>query len=290
MNCLHCRTDTFRTIVAAVTSTLSCRMTPERRVTPELRAAVDFGRTSDDYARFRPGPPATFYDRLEAIVRLSGAEVADVGAGTGLAAIELAQRGANVVAIDPAAAQLEQARRLAREAGVSLRTITASAEQTTLADDSVDLVIASQAWHWFDPVHAGREAYRILRPGGVLLTVSFDYLPTRSDAARRTEDLILKYNPTWPLAGGNGCHIKPLADLPAAGFIRLQQASFEHEQLFSHEAWRGRMRTCNGVGASLAADVVRAFDEDLCGMLVAEFPDPLSITHRVWFVWACKPS
>ena len=257
----------------------------ERAVTPELRAAVDFGRTSDDYARYRPGPPEEFYERLERLIPLKGMRVADLGAGTGVVGLQLARRGAEVVAIDPAAAQLAQASRLAGEMGVSLRTIVTKAEQTTLESASIDLAIVSQAWHWFDPVLAGAEIMRILQPGGMVMTVAFDYLPGRSAAAKRTEELILKYNPAWPLAGGNGCHIRPLFDLPAAGFTAPEQFSFEHEQVFTHEAWRGRMRTCNGVGASLPAEQVRAFDADLAAMLRAEFPDPMTITHRVWVVW-----
>jgi len=262
---------------------------PVRGVTPELRASVDFGRTSDDYARFRPGPPSSFYDRLERIIPLRGIIAADIGAGTGLVAIELARRGAHVVAVDPAQPQLEQASKLAQAAQVPLRTVAAKAETTGLSTGSIDLYVASQAWHWFNPALAGAEARRILKPGGLALTVSFDYVPARSELARRTEELVLRHNPTWPLADGNGCHIRPLFDLPAAGFADLEQFSYEHEQIFSHEAWRGRMRTCNGVGASLGPEKVRAFDQDLAAMLASDFPDPTTVIHRVWVVTARNP-
>lgn len=260
-----------------------------RGVTPELRAAVDFGRTSDDYARYRPGPPGSFYERLGAIVPLAGIDAADIGAGTGVVGLQLARLGARVVAVDPSLEQLEQASRLALEQGVALRVRQARAEATGLADASVDLYIASQAWHWFDPVAAGAEARRILRPGGAAVTVSFDYIPGRSDVATMTERLILNYNPTWPLSGGNGCHIRPLFDLPAAGFVGLEQFSYEHEQVFTHQAWRGRMRTCNGVGASLPREQVEAFDAELAAALRDGFPDPLSVVHRVWVVLVRAP-
>jgi len=223
------------------------------------------------------------------MIPLRGAEVVDVGAGTGVVGIELAKRGARVLAVDPSREQLDQALRLAREAGVSVQTLCAKAETIGVADGSIDLYIASQAWHWFDPVKAGAEARRILKPGGAIVTVSFDYLPGRSEAAALTERLILKYNPTWPLADGNGCHMRPLYDLPAAGFVRLEQFSYEHEQVFTHEGWRGRMRTCNGVGASLAKEQVSAFDSELSIVLRERFPDPMVIVHRVWVVVARQP-
>jgi SAM-dependent methyltransferase len=46
------------------------------------------------------------------------------------------------------------------------RSVDGRAEATTLPPQCADLVIAGQAFHWFDPPAAGAEARRILRPGG----------------------------------------------------------------------------------------------------------------------------
>ena len=106
----------------------------------------------------------------------------------------------------------------------------------------------------------------------------------------RTEDIILKYNPTWPMAGNQGIHIRPLEDLPAAGFEPMEQVSWEVRQPFTHEGWRGRMRTCNGVGASLPPEKVAAFDRELAELLRERWPqEPLQIEHRVWIVVARRP-
>jgi len=251
---------------------------------------VDFGRTSDDYARFRPGPPPALYDRLEQYIALRDADAADIGTGVGFAAIELASRGARVTGIDPSASQLEQAERLARERGVRVTWRVGTAEATGLPDASLDLWLAVQAWHWFDPVKAAREALRTLRPGGLAVCANFDYLPARSNVARRTEELILRYAPSWPMANGTGCHIRPLFDLPAAGFEPVEQISWEHIQPFTHASWRGRMRTCNAINALKDADSAQAFDRDLDSLLRTEFPDePLLIPHRVWLVLNRKP-
>jgi len=55
-------------------------------------------------------------------------------------------------------------------------------------------------------------------------------------------------------------------------------------QPFSHEAWRGRMRTCNGVGSGgMSAEQVAAYDADLAALLAREFPEePVHVAHRVW--------
>lgn len=254
----------------------------------EYGRGVDFGRTSDDYARFRPGPPASLYDRVERVVPLRGVVACDVGTGTGLGAIEMAKRGAKVIGVDPAPEQLDAAGRAAQAAQVPLEVRVGTAEALPLEDATIDFYLALQCWHWFDPVKAGAEAMRVLRPGGVIMAASFDYLPRRSRVAGRTEELILKYNPGWPAAGGQGVHLNPMQHLPDAGFTDVEQASYEHVQAFTHEGWRGRMRTCNGVGASLAPEKVAAFDAELAAVLSREFPAELHVEHRVWMVWGRK--
>ncbi|QYK48571.1 MAG: class I SAM-dependent methyltransferase [Phycisphaeraceae bacterium] len=252
--------------------------------------SVDFGRVTLDYERYRPGPPDTLYDRIDALHRLQDAQAIDVGAGTGAGAIAFARRGARVTAIDPAQDQLVALARAATAHSLTIQTRPARAEETGLPDHSIDLYLALQCWHWFDRPRAAQEAMRILRPGGLIVCASFDYLPHRSELARATEELILRHNPNWPMSGGHGVHINPLNDLPNAGFVSVEQFSFEHPQPFNHEEWRGRMRTCNGVGASLDAARVASFDADLAAMLQARFPDtPIHVPHRVWAVTARRP-
>lgn len=50
--------------------------------------------------------------------------------------------------------------------------IAASAEATSLADGSVDVVTAGQAFHWFDYERSKKEFARILVPGGWVVLVS----------------------------------------------------------------------------------------------------------------------
>ena len=45
-------------------------------------------------------------------------------------------------------------------------SVKATAENTTLADKSVDVVTAAQSFHWFDADAFKRECKRILKPGG----------------------------------------------------------------------------------------------------------------------------
>lgn len=89
------------------------------------------------------------------------APVADVGCGTGIAARAFSARGLTVIGLDPNAAMLAEARR--REPGDYRLGEAAS---TGLGDRSMALIIAGQAFHWFDLAAAMKEFARILKPGG----------------------------------------------------------------------------------------------------------------------------
>jgi hypothetical protein len=52
---------------------------------------------------------------------------------------------------------------------------------------------------------------------------------------------------------------------------------------YTHEAWRGRIRASAEVAASLPAEQVEAFDQELAALLRERFPqDPIDIPHRVF--------
>ena len=125
-----------------------------------------FSTRADNYARYRPGYPRAAIDLLEARGGLRpGGVVADVGAGTGILTGLLLERGARVYAVEPNEAMRSACEaRLAHTAGFA--SIRGSAEATGLEEASVDLIVAGQAFHWFDVPRARREALRVLRPGG----------------------------------------------------------------------------------------------------------------------------
>lgn len=88
--------------------------------------------------------------------------MADVGSGTGLSARLFLEAGHTVHAVEPNAGMRAAAEaRLGSRAG--FRSVAGSAEATTLPDASIDLVVAGQAFHWFDIPAARCEFQRILR-------------------------------------------------------------------------------------------------------------------------------
>ncbi len=244
---------------------------------------VDFGRTAADYERHRPGFPESFFERLDRLGWIAaGRRALDLGTGTGSLALGFAARGLQVTGLDISPELLDVARRAAAGRGLSARFVEGRAEATGQDDASFDLVSAGQAWWWFDGDAALREAVRVLAAGGRLLICSFSYLPLPGSVAGRTEELILAYNPGWPKAGWRGVHPEQVQALDEGGFREVESFSYVTDVPFSHEAWRGRMRTCNGVGSALSPDRVARFDADLAELLALEFPGRLLVAHRIF--------
>jgi ubiquinone/menaquinone biosynthesis C-methylase UbiE len=129
---------------------------PLHRQNPTQR----FSDRATDYASFRPTyPPESIAALLQ---NLTVNTIADVGAGTGIAAGLLANfSNATVIAIEPNAAM-----RTAASPHLQIQWQGSTAEQTGLADQSVDLVTCFQSFHWFDQPVALAEFHRILKPQG----------------------------------------------------------------------------------------------------------------------------
>lgn len=121
-----------------------------------------FSAQSDSYAKYRPTYPENLFQHLSRVV--DDHEIAwDCGTGSGQAAVALAGFFENVIATDASESQIDAS---VAHPGVVYRTATA--EDSKLPSDSVDLVTVAQAFHWFDDSAFLREAQRVLRPRGVL--------------------------------------------------------------------------------------------------------------------------
>jgi ubiquinone/menaquinone biosynthesis C-methylase UbiE len=200
-----------------------------------------------------------------------------------------AAHGLEATGLDISPELLEVARRVAVERGLPARFVEGRAESTGQDDAGFDLVSAGQCWWWFNAEAATREAIRILVNGGRLLICNFSYVAMAGDVAGRTEELILKHNPGWTKAGWRGIHPEQVRALDESGFREVESFSYVAGVPFSHESWRGRIRTCNGVGAALSVEHVERFDTELADLLAREFPGELLVAHRVFATSGIKP-
>lgn len=123
-----------------------------------------FSSRVENYVRYRPGYPPQLIPLLEEHGVLDArTTVADLGSGTGLSSLPFLAHGNVVYGVEPNAGMRHAAERLLSE-WETFHSVDGTAESTTLPDQSVDLVVAAQAFHWFDHSLAAQECARILRP------------------------------------------------------------------------------------------------------------------------------
>jgi SAM-dependent methyltransferase len=173
--------------------------------------ARSFGTAADRYDMYRPGYAT------EAIVWALGESplrVADIGAGTGILSRLVQDLGHEVVAVEPD--DLMRARLTRVSPGIT--ALAGTAEHIPLPDQSVDAVVAGQAYHWFDPVHAHPEIARVLRPGGVLAAFWNDADPSAAWTVRLVEII----------DGPDAVGTRPRSDFGDC-FTSVEQAEFRHE-------------------------------------------------------------
>jgi SAM-dependent methyltransferase len=248
---------------------------------------VDFDRTADDYDRYRTTFPARLFTELTARgIGLPGLRVADLGTGTGILARGFAAAGCHVTGVDVAAELLAKA----REHGPGVTYRQAPAEDTGLPGGVWDVVSAGQCWHWFDRSAVAAEARRLLVAGGALVVCYRDYRLVPGGVCDAGEALVLAHNPEWELAGARFPRATWAAELAAAGFAEVTPFGFDVDVTFTHDQWRGRMRSSNGVAGSMSPERVVAFDTDLARLLREHHPEPLVVPHEIWGIVAVRPS
>lgn len=216
---------------------------PLHRLDPTGR----FTDRADDYVRFRPDYPAAAIDAVLAGLDLGRIVVADVGAGTGIASRQIADRGARVLAVEPNAGMRRVA---APHPLVDWRAGTA--EATGLGAASVDVVVCAQAFHWFRPADALAEFHRILRPGGRLILM----WNHRDDHDPLTRGYIAAIHAIQGRHPAERHELEPGTVEAGGGFAPPERLTFAHGQPLDRDGLVGR-----AASASYAPAAGAAFEE-----------------------------
>lgn len=122
---------------------------------------LKFGSVAEQYDKFRPGPPTS---AAELLGHVGGADVLEVGAGTGKWTRFLLGLGAVVTVVEPDDAM----RAVLVRRSPDVRALGGAAERLPVDDCSFDTVLVSSAWHWFEQPDATNEMARVLRDDGRL--------------------------------------------------------------------------------------------------------------------------
>jgi SAM-dependent methyltransferase len=191
-----------------------------------------------NYVRYRPSYPRAAIDLLEERCGLGpGAQVADLGSGTGILSELLLQSGATVSAVEP-----NDGMRAAAEHALGseprFRSIKATAEATTLAPASIDLLVAGQAFHWFHVRRARAEALRIIRPGGWGALLWNEHPSSGSPFLSEYETLVRRHAPEYDQVVGSRADVAAMREFFGGA---MHEASFANQQVFDFDGLLGRL-------------------------------------------------
>lgn len=237
----------------------------------------DWGRTSAEYARFRDIYPQEFYEK---IVRrklcVKGQDVLDVGTGTGVLPRHMYRYGAKWTGTDISENQIQQAKSLSDGMKIDYRTLPA--ESMDFPDRSFDIITACQCFCYFNHERTALEFRRMLKPGGSVLVLYMAWLPFEDEIAKASEKLVLKYSPGW---SGAGETMRPIS-IPGCYDEMFELVYHEEYPLkvrFTRGSWNGRIKTCRGIGASLAEEKIAQWEQEHMKLLVEIAPAEFDVLH-----------
>ena len=219
--------------------------------------AFDWGRTSEEYAKYRDIYPQVFYQKIvDRGLCVEGQNVLDIGTGTGVLPRQT----------------------LSAEAGMIIDYKAVSTEEIDFPAGSFDVITACQCFWYFDHERVMPKLAELLKPNGKLLILYMAWLPYEDRIASASEELVLKYSPKWSGAGETR-HPIWIPDVAYEYFDLEDHEEYDLLVPFTKESWHGRMKACRGVGASLSAEELRQWDTEHRLLLDEIAPEKFEVLH-----------
>lgn len=206
--------------------------------------AESFGADPERYDRTRPRYPQPLIDRM--IAASPGADILDVGIGTGVSAAPFRAAGCRVLGVEV------DARMAAFARGRGFDVEVAAFEEWEAAGRTFDAAIAGQTWHWIDPVAGAAKAAEVLRPGG-RLTAFWNVQQPPADLAEAFAEVYRRLLPGTPFAAGRrDAGYDPILAATADGiraagaFAEPEHWRFDWRRTYTREQWLDLVPTSGG--------------------------------------------
>lgn len=257
-----------------------------------LRLRATFESAAERYDRMRPAYPPAMWDALAALASLRpGSRVLEVGAGTGQATADLAERGYRVVALEigPQLAALA-ARRLADRPNAEV--VVGDFETWPLPATPFDAVVFATSFHWVDPAVRIAKSLAALRPRGTLAVVRTHHVAGGTEAFfAAAQACYERWDPATPpgLRLETGDEIPVDTDeLEAAGaFSSVMVRRYEWNAAYRRDEYLDLLRTYSGHIAleprardGLLECIGRLIDTQHGGSIVKRYLTELLVAQR----------
>jgi len=193
-----------------------------------------------DYVNYRPSYPLEVVDTLISECGLgSQSTIADIGSGTGIFTRLLLDKNFHVAGVEP-----NESMRSAAEQQLSNYTRYTStggqSEHTDLADHSIDLITAAQAFHWFKGDETRSEFIRILKPGGEVALI-WNQRKLEQPFQKEYDAMLRKYATDYNSVNHMNISYEDIAEFFSPNKVSMFE--FENTQVFDQAGFLGRMQS-----------------------------------------------
>ncbi|MHA1984446.1 MAG: methyltransferase domain-containing protein [Candidatus Hodarchaeales archaeon] len=192
-----------------------------------------------NYIKFRPSYPNEIIKILERETNFTkDCIVADVGSGTGILSELFLSLGNQVYCIEPNNEMRNAAEELLNQYS-NFRSIDGTAEKTNLNNNSIEIIVSGQAFHWFNIPMAKQEFKRILKPNSSVILMWNSRKKSGTQFSKEYEKLINNYSDDYKKVA----HYN-LKETDIKTFFKEESyKTFElkNKQIFSFNGLKGRL-------------------------------------------------
>ena len=197
-----------------------------------------FSNRVENYVKYRPTYPRKVLDLFRDEMNLqSDSTIADIGSGTGISAKLFLENGNTVFGVEPNQAMRKASEKFLQDFP-NFKSVDGAAEDTNLENETVDFVVAAQAFHWFDKTKTRSEFKRILKDKGFTVLLWNERQLDSTVFLRDYERLLLEFGTDYEAVRHENINKEILQDFFQTDF---EQKTFPNVQTVDFDGLKGRM-------------------------------------------------
>jgi len=149
---------------------------------------ASFDIFANNYDDVRPGYPMPMYEDIQKICALSSSSsVVEIGAGSGIATVELAKNGCKIIGIEPGSSLVAIAKEKTKEFP-NVEIVEAMFEDFESVE-KFNCLIALTSFHWISEQEKYKKAYDLLADNGYFAIVWNSFFQSDSEATKEINAL-----------------------------------------------------------------------------------------------------
>ncbi|MFX1531287.1 MAG: class I SAM-dependent methyltransferase [Promethearchaeota archaeon] len=186
-----------------------------------------FSSRVENYIKYRPSYPPKIIEFLtEKKILSKQSIIADIGSGTGILSELFLKNGNKVFGVEPNSEMRKAAEKMLKDYS-NFVSIHSSAENTSLLNNSIDLIIVGQAFHWFNVEKTRKEFKNILKSDGYVVLIWNNRRKTGKGFSTQYENLVSKYGTDYKQVRKNEKNIDEFFQYEKEIFYNYQDLHFE---------------------------------------------------------------